>query len=187
MRNHFLHKVLTTHRKTLPLSLVAVFVVITNRLGIPSKVVGFPGHVHAFVPLSLEASSSRIHISPYYDALNEGIHVDVFNSDTAPLIDIISLLRRGPQDQLKPASIHDMVFCAGRNILTSAQLHQVALEACELDLSIYAVFRIFLIPTHVGSAPAKGFIQQIMSMVSPHCIFECVPSSTPLSTSNVPV
>jgi Transglutaminase-like superfamily len=89
MRNHFL---LTTHRKTLLLSLIGVFIAISNRLGIPSKAVGFPGHVHAFVPLSLEASSSRIHISPYYDALNKGIHVNVFNSNTAPLIDIISLL-----------------------------------------------------------------------------------------------
>ncbi len=168
MRNHFLHKVLTTHRKTLPLSLVAVFVAITNRLGIPSKAVGFPGHVHAFVPLSPDATSSRSHNAPFYDALNEGIHIDVFNSDTSPLIDVISLLRLGQQDQLKPASTHDMVFRAGRNILTSAQLHQVALEACELDLSIYAVFCVFLIPTHVGSAPARGFIQQIMSIVSQH-------------------
>ncbi|KAF8310618.1 Transglutaminase-like superfamily-domain-containing protein [Cantharellus anzutake] len=164
MRNHFMHKVLTTHRKTLPLSLVAVFVAITNRLGIPSKAVGIPGHVHAFVPLSPDAPSVRYHISSY-DARNEGIHIDVFNSDSQPFIDVIRLLRVGQQENLKPASTHDMVFRAGRNILTSAQLHQAALEASDLDLSIYAVFCIFLIPSHVGIASAKGFIQQITSIV----------------------
>jgi F-box protein 21 len=174
MRNHFIHKVLSSHRKSLPLSLVVVFVAICRRLGIPASPAGLPGHVHAFIPLH-EGLSYRSVWASYYDAVEQGIHIDVYNFPTQPLIDVAPLLRRGDRDQLKPSSTHDMVFRAGQSILTSARLLQIELHSWELDSSVYAAFCIFLLPHQVGIAPARGFIQQIMAIVSQHYPMDLTP------------
>jgi len=174
MRNHFIHKVLSSHRKSLPLSLVVVFVAICRRLGIPASPVGLPGHVHAFVPLQ-EGLSYRSVWSSFYDAVEQGIHIDVYNFSTQPLIDVAPLLRRGDRDQLKPSSTYDMVFRAGENILTAARLLQIELHSWELDSSVYAAFCIFLLPHQVGIAPARGFIQRIMAIVDQHYPMDLTP------------
>ena len=150
---------------TLPLSLVAVFVSLCRRLGIPASGVSFPKHVHAFVPLASEPSA-RSPWGQHYDALNGGVHLDIYNSATEPFIGVIGVLRRGLQDELKPSSTHDLVFRTGRNILTSAQLQQGDVAAWELDLSVYAVFCVFLMERETLGDPARDFVQHIMAIVS---------------------
>lgn len=187
MRNHYIHKVLSTHRKTLPLSLVSIFVgpsntyltilavaklidypsALARRLGIPASAVGFPGHVHAFVPLDTELAP-RSPFASYYDAVQRGIHVDVYHHSTTPFINIMEKVRAGAdvQSQLKVSSTHDMVFRAGKNILTSAQLHQTEISSWELDLSVYAVFCVFLLEQQHSRTPARDFVSHIMAIVA---------------------
>lgn len=165
LRNHYIHKVLTSHRMTLPLSLVTIFVAVCRRLGIPASGVSFPKHVHAFVPLPSEPNA-RSQWGQHYDALNGGVHLDIYNSATEPFIGVIGVLRRGLQDELKPAPTHDLVFRAGRNILTSAQLQQGEVAAWELDLSVYAVFCVFLLERETGGDPARDFVQHILAIVT---------------------
>jgi F-box protein 21 len=152
--------------RTLPLSLVAIFVAICRRLGIPAAAVSFPGHVHAFVPLTSEISP-RSPWASYYDAMQKGVHIDVYHSNTQPFIDVISILRQGQQAELKPSSTNDMVFRACHNILTSVQLHR-NIAAWELELSVYAVFCVFLLGQVEGNTPARDFVQHIMAIVAQH-------------------
>ena len=163
LQNHFMHKVLTSHRQTLPLSLVAVFVAIANRLGIPASAIAFPRQVHAFIPLSAKPPSKSPWTS-YYDEVENGVHLDVFESSSQPLLHIAVLLQRGTRAELRPSSTRELVRRAGRNIMTSAQLHQQA-EDWEQDAALYAVFCILLVPTRAGFGAAHGFVEHIMSII----------------------
>lgn len=73
VHHHFAHFYLTTHRQTIPLSLVHVFVAIGTRLGLQASPVDFPYRVIAHVS----------HPSPTVD----DIFVDVFGSDTRAILD----------------------------------------------------------------------------------------------------
>ena len=70
LMNQFPHKVLTTHRRTLPISLVWVFIAVAAKLGTECKPVAFPGQVVAYVP---------------HPNSGEPIWVDVFDYDNGPI------------------------------------------------------------------------------------------------------
>ncbi|KAI4528313.1 hypothetical protein K525DRAFT_262089, partial [Schizophyllum commune Loenen D] len=74
VHHHFAHFYLTSHKKTLPLALVHVFVAICNRLGLQAYPVDFPFRVIAHVS----------HPSPTAD----DIYVDVYGSDTRAILDV---------------------------------------------------------------------------------------------------
>lgn len=80
LMNHFPHGVLFEDHVTLPMSLVYVFVCITRRLGLNAHPVAFPQRVLAIV----------------IPSEGESIYIDVFESDTRPLLlypDLVSILR----------------------------------------------------------------------------------------------
>lgn len=131
----------------------------------PASPVGFPGHVHAFVPLTTELAPRSPYAS-YYDAVQGGVHIDVYHSATEPFINVMQIVRNDQQEQLKLSSTHDMVFRAGKNILTSAQLHQTDLSSWELDLSVYGVFCVFLLEQQHSRTPARDFVSHMMAIVS---------------------
>jgi hypothetical protein len=132
---------------------------------VPASPVGFPGHVHAFVPLTTELAPRSPYAS-YYDAVQGGVHIDVYHSSTEPFIDVMQIVRNDQQEQLKLSSTHDMVFRAGKNILTSAQLHQTDISSWELDLSVYGVFCVFLLEQQHSRTPARDFVSHIIAIVS---------------------
>ncbi|KAL1740963.1 hypothetical protein HDZ31DRAFT_46433 [Schizophyllum fasciatum] len=74
VHHHFAHFYLTTHKKTLPLALVHVFVAIANRLGLKASPVDFPYRVIA-------------HVS-HPSATADDIYVDVYGADTRAILDL---------------------------------------------------------------------------------------------------
>lgn len=112
LSNHFIDKVLDS-RKSIPLSLVAIFVAIARRLGLDAHAVSFPAHVHAWVKTG---------------AGPESIAVDVYNSESQTIIppETLELVlnRLGTSSAVHPEFVHpastvDMVQRVTRNIAIS--------------------------------------------------------------------
>lgn len=116
--NHFPHRFLSTHRKTIPLSLVYVFVAIARRLGIAASPTDFPHRVMAHV------SSPNPDVSDMY--------VDVYGSSTKAIlsanVDVPRLLLQAgisPTSMLRyivPSPAAPMLLRAARNILGSLRM-----------------------------------------------------------------
>lgn len=98
--NQFPHTYTTTHKKSIPLSLVHVFVSISRRLGIPASPVNFPGTVLARVPsLSVEENP---------------VIVNLFATDVER-----SIVESHNASSLSPCGSFPMLLRASRNILSS--------------------------------------------------------------------
>ncbi|KII94085.1 hypothetical protein PLICRDRAFT_171762 [Plicaturopsis crispa FD-325 SS-3] len=125
IHNHFPHFYLHSHRKTIPLPLVAVFVSIAGRLGIQASPVDFPAKVIAHVS------------SP--DPNTPDIYVDVYASAARPILsvrnDLMQLLMNAgvaPPTvgrHIAPTSAAPMLLRAARNILQSYRLIYVQADA----------------------------------------------------------
>ncbi|KAF8216042.1 hypothetical protein K438DRAFT_1799973 [Mycena galopus ATCC 62051] len=112
--NHFPHLYLTTNKRSIPISLVHVFVSIARQLGISASPVEFPARVLAHVS------------SP---AGSDDFLVDVYASDTKAIVSLrndvpVMLMRFGipPDDLLQyisPCGASPMLLRAARNILAS--------------------------------------------------------------------
>ncbi|CAE6512900.1 unnamed protein product [Rhizoctonia solani] len=167
LMNHFPHKFMTTHRRTLPMSLVYTFVAIVTRLGLRASPVGFPGHVHAWIALPDSG--------PGWE---EGsLAVDVFKSDEAPFLDkemmrenlqALGIPEAQRESLIGPAYAEEMVFRAANNVL-----HSVTRVQNQMDLSVspetraaalYASATTFLI-ARPEAADVSRFIGGIMSVV----------------------
>ncbi|CUA68580.1 F-box only protein 21 [Mus musculus] [Rhizoctonia solani] len=167
LMNHFPHKFMTTHRRTLPMSLVYTFVAIVTRLGLRASPVGFPGHVHAWI--ALPDSGPR-----WEDG---SLAVDVFRSDETPLLSngtlrdklqVLGIPEAQTGSLMGPAHASEMVFRAANNIL-----HSVTRVQNQMDLSVspetraaalYASATTFLV-ARPEAADASRFIGGIMSVV----------------------
>ena len=105
--NHFPHRVLFNQQRTLPMSLVYVFVCIARRLGLDAFPVAFPHKVLAVVlPL-----------------VGEPIYVDVFDSATRPILSFSSDLPAMLQSLgIDPATLSRWTTPAG----TTVMLHRAA-------------------------------------------------------------
>ncbi|EJT98195.1 hypothetical protein DACRYDRAFT_118922 [Dacryopinax primogenitus] len=125
MENHFLDCVITTHRDTLPLSLVVIFVSLARHLGVEAHPVGFPQHVHVLVRGHVP-STSRFFFPGFPERGEEYIHLDIAKSDerlVLPRSHLISILEgmgvtnSVQQGQLlQPANVRDMCGRAGSNV-----------------------------------------------------------------------
>ncbi|KIJ66265.1 hypothetical protein HYDPIDRAFT_86448 [Hydnomerulius pinastri MD-312] len=114
----FPHWFLTTHKDTIPISLVYVFVCIARRLGITAAPMDFPARVLAIVS------------SP--DPSVSDIFVDVFGSRNLAILSIQEDVPRLLMDAgispfsimryVQPAGVASMVIRASRNILASFSL-----------------------------------------------------------------
>ncbi|KAJ7361565.1 YccV-like-domain-containing protein [Mycena albidolilacea] len=112
--NHFPHLYLTTNKRSIPISLVHIFVSLARHLGISASPVEFPARVLAHVP------------SP---AGSDDFLVDVYASDTKAIVSLrddvpVMLTRLGiPVEQLhqyiSPCGGAPMLLRAARNILAS--------------------------------------------------------------------
>ncbi|KAG9314076.1 YccV-like-domain-containing protein [Chiua virens] len=125
----FPHWFLTTHKDTIPISLVYIFVCVARRLGMKAAPVDFPARVLAVV------SSSEPTVSD--------IIVDVFGSRSRTILslqeDIPHLLMDAgitPPIVIEPASTASMLSRASRNILASFSYLPPTENILEADLHI---------------------------------------------------
>ncbi|KZT51954.1 hypothetical protein CALCODRAFT_487495 [Calocera cornea HHB12733] len=125
INNHFLDCVLTTHKHTLPLSLVVLFVSLARHVGLEAHPVGFPQHVHAVVRVKQSAIGSPM-FSHSPSEWDEFVHLDVFNSEdrfVLPMPQLITVLEHmgvtNPVQQsqlLRPGTVREMCVRAASNI-----------------------------------------------------------------------
>ncbi|KAJ7446479.1 Hemimethylated DNA-binding protein YccV like-domain-containing protein [Mycena galericulata] len=112
--NHFPHIYLTTNKRSIPISLVHIFVSLARHLGIQASPVEFPMRVLAHIP------------SP---PGTDDFLVDVYGADTKPIVslrnDIPTMLMRlgispdSLHQYVSPCGAAPMLLRAARNILTS--------------------------------------------------------------------
>lgn len=112
--NHFPHLYLTTNKRTIPISLVHIFVALARHLGVSASPVEFPARVLAHVA-SLPGADDFL--------------VDVFGAETQAILslrtDIPSMLVRlgipptNPTQYISPCGASPMLLRAARNILAS--------------------------------------------------------------------
>ncbi|KAF5368433.1 hypothetical protein D9758_002258 [Tetrapyrgos nigripes] len=153
MANLFPHSYLTTNKKTIPLSLVHVFVAIARGLGIAASPVAFPMRVIAHV------SSPDPSVDDFY--------VDVFGSEDKAILSLrrdipVLLARQGvlsPVDHISPCLATPMLLRTGRNIL--AALHTaVRVSNSMAKDAILTAFSIHLLLTR-----SEPLIGQMFSQV----------------------
>ncbi|KAG8928531.1 hypothetical protein FRC02_006807 [Tulasnella sp. 418] len=108
---NFLHEVLHSHRSTLPLSLVCVFVSLGQRIGLKAYPVNFPGHVLAWVGLSTDG--------------DEHIHVDVYGSSTQPIITPADINRIFTSYGVDPAEYSSLLGPANTLVMVKRALNNV--------------------------------------------------------------
>lgn len=132
--NHFPHYFLSKQRKTIPLSLVYVFVAVARRLGIAASPTYFPRRVIAHV------SSPNPDVSDIYvDVFGSNIQAILSLKDDIPLF--LSPLLETPasmRDHLGPTTAAVMLLRASRNIATSLQLAIDDLREHECEAATYA-------------------------------------------------
>ena len=144
--NHFPHRFLSTNRKTIPLSLVYVFVAISRRLGIAASPTDFPHRVMAHVS------------SPNQDVAD--IYIDVYGSSTKAVLsardDIPQLLRQAgiaPASMLRyiaPCSAAPMLLRAARNILSSLRMLPLGpndISEADCQAAMYASYCVNILMT----------------------------------------
>ncbi|KZV99033.1 hypothetical protein EXIGLDRAFT_763031 [Exidia glandulosa HHB12029] len=122
LMNHFAHSFLKTHRRTLPMSLIIVFLAITSRLGLHASPVAFPYQVIV-----------RVHTDPPGLPTDSDFFVDVYSTESpsGPIVPRDRLLSRlsqmGISDTqreayLKPSPTGTMVQRVANNILNSINM-----------------------------------------------------------------
>ncbi|KAG2156620.1 YccV-like-domain-containing protein [Suillus bovinus] len=142
LHNRIPHYFLTTHKATIPISLVYVFVCIAQQMGVTAAPIDFPTRVLAVVS------------SPHPDVSE--IFVDVFGSRTQAILTLHDdiprfLIQAGIPTNIilpwiSPASSTSMLLRASRNVLTSANnVPAGAVREVELQTAFYASLMINVI------------------------------------------
>ncbi|KAJ4485027.1 Hemimethylated DNA-binding protein YccV like-domain-containing protein [Lentinula edodes] len=152
--NLFPHFYLTSHKRTIPLSLVHIFVSIAQSLDVTASPVDFPVRV-------------LVHIS-VPDPEVDDFYVDVFGSQTILTLrdDIPAILaRQGIQADsmmhyISPSGAASMLLRNGRNILSSLNIPATPLSL--IRPSALLALTIFLVLTHGGR-----LVIQLMSQAEP--------------------
>ncbi|KAF9270608.1 YccV-like-domain-containing protein [Marasmius fiardii PR-910] len=155
--NQFPHCYLTTNRKTIPISLVHVFVAIARAVGIKASPVDFPGRV-------------LVHIADPREDVDD-FYVDTFTNLDRPILslrdDIPLLLRRQGISSnhtagfVSPCGPVPMLLRAGRNIMTA--LHSPINTSASLSRSSI----IFALGMHIQLADRPDLIRTFLSGCEP--------------------
>ncbi|KAJ3750747.1 Hemimethylated DNA-binding protein YccV like-domain-containing protein [Lentinula detonsa] len=153
--NLFPHSYLTSHKRTIPLSLVHIFVSIAQSLGVASSPVDFPVRV-------------LVHISVPNPEVDD-FYVDVFGPETiVSLRDIPALLaRQGIQADnmmhyISPCGAASMLLRGSRNILSSLNIPDTPLSL--IRPSALLALTIFVLLTGVGGG---RIVYQLISQADP--------------------
>ncbi|KZO97313.1 hypothetical protein CALVIDRAFT_563107 [Calocera viscosa TUFC12733] len=177
--NHFLDCVLTTHKHTLPLSLVVLFVSVARYVGLEAHPVGFPQHVHAVVRVKASVSSPMFSPSP--SQWEEFVHLDVYNSVdrlVLPLPQLIAILEHmgvsNPVQQaqlLRPATVREMCVRAASNIQHSFHSELEALanpngpSFSYIRDCVHAAMNAFVMLASPGSRGATTMLMHMLNYI----------------------
>lgn len=142
INNIFPHKYLTTNKKSIPISLVHIFVAVARGLGISASPVDFPQRVLAHIS------------SP--DPTADDFYVDVFGAETKMILslreDIVNLVMRHgipPQSMapyISPSLSPPMLLRTSRNILASLNAGIVVADN-QPRVPLYLAFTLYLLMT----------------------------------------
>lgn len=153
--NHFPHRVLSTNKQTLPMSLVWLFVAIAKRLGLQASPVDFPGRVLAHVAVT--------------NPDQEDVLLDVYGSEVRAVLsaseDIPRMLSVAGFHQLQvsprsiptgPSPAGPMLLRAARNIVGSFHIMTQAefdeISQTDYESASYAALCADLVMTNNGRA-----------------------------------
>ncbi|KAJ6621183.1 hypothetical protein B0H10DRAFT_2019132 [Mycena sp. CBHHK59/15] len=160
--NHFPHVYLTTNKRTIPISLVHVFVSLARHQGIIASPVEFPARV-------------LVHVSSPPGA--DDFFVDVYGAETKAIISVrtdipMMLMRLGiPPDSLtqyiSPCGAGPMLLRAARNILSSFRNDATRSTA---QSAIYAALVSHML-SHVDLHPlyCATFLSDLQPLLRPGC------------------
>lgn len=114
LKNVFVGLTLRTVRTGIPLTLVAIFVGLSRRIGLTAHPCAYPGHVYAIV----------------VDESGEHLFYDIFNEKTDPRIQREVITARIPslatqQSILAPSNNRDLVLRMAQNILATLRLPSI--------------------------------------------------------------
>ncbi|KAJ7597503.1 Hemimethylated DNA-binding protein YccV like-domain-containing protein [Mycena floridula] len=168
IHNHFPHLYLTTHKHSIPISLVHIFCSIANGLDIAASPVSFPSTVIAHVS------------SPKPDV--EDIYVDVFGSQTKTVLSLrhdipqmLAVHNISPQAMLtwiRPSNAAQMLLRSARNMMTS--LHTSALPS---DLTRTTTFLTLSLHLLLDRRPGHGLAEALVNHAQPLDCATCLPTS----------
>lgn len=178
LNNIYPHKYLTTNRKSIPISLVHVFVGLARGIGIPASPVDFPKRVLAHI------KSSK--------ANEEDFYVDVFGAREKAILtirdDIVGLLARSgilPQamDSLMiPSQAPPMLLRTSRNIMASVHTHTNPFRD-PANIPLYLAFTLYLLFTTGGHFASR--VSGYMGLVDSVTVLPL--SLTPIFTKEGPI
>jgi len=164
--NLYPHSYLTAHKRTIPLSLVHIFLSVATSLGVAASPVDFPMRVLAHVS------------SP--DPTMDDFYVDVYGSNEKAILSVrddipVLLLRQGITsiiDYISPCLAQPMLLRTGRNLLASLRTasrvsSNVAKDSILLAFSLHILFtrRVPLISqmfTQVNALDVATFIGEAL-------------------------
>ena len=118
MLNHFPHSYLITSKRTLPISLVHIFVAISRRIGINASPVNFPGTVIVHVPTQQPEAPSIIVNPSTMDPTKWIMNIPF---DIVAMLPSSPLRERSVSELLVPSNAKTMLMRASHNILFAFQ------------------------------------------------------------------
>ncbi|KAF8640838.1 hypothetical protein AX17_000487 [Amanita inopinata Kibby_2008] len=118
MLNHFPHSYLTTNRRTLPISLVHVFVAISTRIGVNASPVDFPGTVIAHVEVQ-RPESHVLFVNP--STMDATTCIMDIPADVQTMVARLPIAPESMAGLLVPCKATSMLIRASRNLLAAFQ------------------------------------------------------------------
>ncbi|PFH49695.1 hypothetical protein AMATHDRAFT_147095 [Amanita thiersii Skay4041] len=124
MLNHFPHSYISTNKRTLPISLVHIFVAVSRRIGVRASPVDFPNIVIVHVA-AVKQGEEDLFINPSTpDVINCVMEIP---DDIEPLVSRLLVVPEPITALLVPCEARPMLLRASRNILAAFQ-EDVTLE-----------------------------------------------------------
>jgi F-box protein 21 len=182
LSNHFLHFVLDTDRRTLPMSLACVFVALARRVGLRASPVNMPRHLFVVVDGFLDSSHISSNPDPFYlDAYSDDRPI----LDRQALVDFVVDLNMPPvltDDLLVPADSVSMALRTSRNIFASVRQHDGSARTLIGSAYAAAAARAMLSDSFAERSQAAGWIAPMIRQAFPLDVGLLETTFAPLAT-----
>lgn len=162
--HNLLHLAITPPRKTLPITLVAIFISIAQRLGIDAEAIDISGNVHAFVPISHGSASH----TTSYNPSTGGIHLDLSTTDSPTMspLAIHNLLEKSglpgdDRERLHPAETPDLMTTVAINMINSIGRYPAIHD---VEKASYAALVVSIWHRNLRVIPA-GLIDRLVELI----------------------
>ncbi|KAL6310145.1 hypothetical protein BKA93DRAFT_186024 [Sparassis latifolia] len=114
--NQFPHSFMSEgHRRTIPLSLVFVFVAIARRLGIQASPTNFPGRVLAYITSPDKAGGDML-----FDLCGNTDPLTFTSRNVPQMLEEVGMMADAPPESVTPCKVSTTLYRAAANVLLSA-------------------------------------------------------------------